>query len=144
MNKILPLYRVCVSVFPFLSYMSMLVPIVLSCWYEGLFTNYGNVVKFISVPSFMCINFLLVHAHYIFHFSLMWYVLKCTVYQQIMRTMSSKQCQNIAVKVIRLYGCIRCAECLCSLHELHKSVYLCCSCFGKKVHCLPTNCGNIL
>ena len=32
-------------------------------------TNYGNVVKLIAVPSFtcMCVNFWLVHIHYIKH-----------------------------------------------------------------------------
>ena len=33
------------------------------CWYEGLFTNYGDVVKFIAVQSF---NFLLVHGKYLY------------------------------------------------------------------------------
>ena len=48
------LYQVCVSVFPFLNYMSMLVPIVLVIGTKDcLQTNYGDVVKFIAVPSFM-------------------------------------------------------------------------------------------
>ena len=28
--------------------------------------------------------------------------------------------------------------------ELHERVYLHCSCFGTKVHSLPTTCGNLL
>ena len=30
-----------------------------------MFTNNGDVVKFIVVPSFMCVHFWLVHVHYI-------------------------------------------------------------------------------
>ena len=47
--------------------MNMLVPIVLVVGTKGcLQTNYGDVVKFIAVPSFhMCVNFWLVHVHYI-------------------------------------------------------------------------------
>ena len=55
------------SVFPFLSYMSMLVPIVLVVGTKDcLQTNYGDVVKFNAVPSFMCLNFLLVHGRYLY------------------------------------------------------------------------------
>ena len=39
------------SVFVF--YRNMFIPIVL---YDGLFTKYEDVVKFIVVPSFMCVN----------------------------------------------------------------------------------------
>ena len=87
---------------------------------DCLQTSYGDVVKFIAVLSFMCVNFLLVHGKYLYStlalnmhlpFFLMWYVLKYIVYQQIMRTISSKLCQNIVVDVIRLNPCIKCGEC---------------------------------
>ena len=63
---------------PFLSYMNMLVPIVLVVGTKGcLQTNYGDVVKFIAVPSFhMCVNFWLVHVHYINMHLPLWYVHK--------------------------------------------------------------------
>ena len=48
--------------------MNMLVPIVLVVGTKDcLPTNFGDVVKFIAVPSFMCVNFLLVHENYIAH-----------------------------------------------------------------------------
>ena len=49
----------CVIVPIFLIYMNMLVPIVMVV--GSLQTNYGDVVKFVAVPSFMCVKFLLVY-----------------------------------------------------------------------------------
>ena len=47
----------CVSV----RYMSMLVPIVLVVGMKDcLQAGYGDVVKFIAVPSFMCVNFFVI------------------------------------------------------------------------------------
>ena len=47
--------------------MSMLVPIVLIVGTKDcLQTNYGDVVKLIAVPSFKCVNFLLVQGKYIY------------------------------------------------------------------------------
>ena len=46
------------SVFPFLSYMSMLVPIVLVVDTKGCLQTMA--MFFIAVPSFMCVNCLLV------------------------------------------------------------------------------------
>ena len=54
------------AVFLFLSYMNMFVPTVLVVDTKGcLQTNYGDVVKFIAVPSFTCVHFWLVHVNYI-------------------------------------------------------------------------------
>ena len=54
----IPIPSRCVSVFLFLSYMNMPVPIVLVVNTKGcLQTNYGDVVKFIVVPSFTCVHF---------------------------------------------------------------------------------------
>ena len=49
-HKIVSLYQVCVSVFPFLSYMSMLVPIVLVV---GTKDCLRTMAMFTAVPSFM-------------------------------------------------------------------------------------------
>ena len=99
-----------------ISYMNMLVPIVLVVGTKDCSqTNYGDVVKFIAVPSSTCVNFWLVHVHYItctFHCSLIWYVHKGIVYQQIMMIMSSQHSWNIAVNVVRLYPCTKCGESL--------------------------------
>ena len=44
--------------------MNMLVPIVLVVDTKGcLQTNYGDIVKFIAVPSFTCVHFWLVHVY---------------------------------------------------------------------------------
>ena len=62
-HKIVSLYQECCV--PFLSYMSTLklVPIVFVVGTKDcLQTNYGD-VKFIAIPSFMCVNFLLVHGY---------------------------------------------------------------------------------
>ena len=136
--------------------MSMLVTIVLVVGMkDSLQTNYSIVVKFIAVPSFMCVNFLLVYMEYIYStlalnmhlpFFSMWYVLKCTLplFTQIMRTMSSKNCQNIAVKLLDSILVSSVVSASVPFTELHERVYLHCSCFGTKIHCLPTNCGNLL
>ena len=89
-------------------------------------TNYGYVVKFIAVLSFMCVNFLLVHGKYLYstlalnmHLPFFLDIVCTIVYQQNMRTMSSKHCQNSAVDVIRHYPCIKCDDIMsvkCSLH----------------------------
>ena len=50
----------CVSVFPFLSYMSLVTIVLVVCTKHCLQTNYGDVVKVIAVPSVMCVDFLLV------------------------------------------------------------------------------------
>ena len=55
-HKIVSLYQVCVSV-PKLHVHAC--PYCFSCWYEGLITNNGDVVKFIAVPSVMCVNFVI-------------------------------------------------------------------------------------
>ena len=57
-HKIVSLYQV--SVFPFLSYMSLVTIVLVVGTKHCLQTNYGDVVKFITVPSFMCVDFLLV------------------------------------------------------------------------------------
>ena len=52
-------YDVCQ--FPFSKLHEHACPYCFYCWYEGLFTNYGDVLKFIAVPSFKCVDFFFVH-----------------------------------------------------------------------------------
>ena len=83
--------------FPFLSYMSILVCIVLVVGTtDCLQTNYGDVVhcctKFHACQLFIISTWKALYstlAH--FHFSLMWYVLKCIVYEEIIMKTSSKK-----------------------------------------------------
>ena len=73
---------------------------------------------FIAVPSFMCVNCLLVHEkhstpalnmHLTYFFDVVCTQVHCL--QKIIMKTFSKHCLNIAVDVIRLYPCIKCGEC---------------------------------
>ena len=62
-----------------------------------------------------------------------------------MRTMSSKHCQNILLSMSLdsiLVSSVMSVSGPSS--ELHERVYLHYFWFGTKMHCLPTNCGNLL
>ena len=96
----------------------MLVPIVLIVGTKYcLQTNYGDVVKFIAVQSF---NFLSVHVKYL--------------YSTLALNM------HLPLDFILVSSVVSVS---CPYTELRERVYLR-SCFGTKIHCLPTNCGNLL
>ena len=100
--------------------------------------------KFHVFQFLVSICMLYKHASSIVHCSLMWCVHKCIVYQQIMTTMLSQHCWNIAVNVIRLYLVLSVVSVSVPFTELHEHAYLHCSCFDMKVHYLPTNYGNLV
>ena len=97
--------------------MSMLVPIVLVVGTKGcLQTNYGNVVhcctKFHVCQLFISTwkTFYSTPARFPFFFDVV-----CTQVHRLpindYENNVFKNCQNIAVDVIRLYPCIKCGEC---------------------------------
>ena len=108
--------------------MSMLVPIALVVGMKDcLQTNYDDVVH-CCTKFHVCQLFLYsTLAH--FPFFLMWYVLKCIVYQyMIMKTMSSKRIVRILLSIsldfILVSSVVSVSGPYIELHERH------CSCFG--------------
>ena len=57
--------------------------------------------------------------------------------------MSSQHCWNIALS-LDLILVPSVVSVIVPFTELHEHAYLCCSCFGTKLHCLPTYYGNVV